>query len=633
MALPNATDLFLEKLARLRRVSGWTAVLVALPVCLVTFANGLVHGAALGEFGSPWLTGYALLLLPNVGTFGALVLLANFALWRMLAWREKTLRRTLRDGTAPTLRVPWFGTRIAPTVVVWQHVIALLFGAALIAWWRRLAGDEPLGGDLPAWYTRLWDGKASEFAAVEREVRLYLAGAHVVLAAACALVATYFASVDTKLAPEARGFAAWLRLATWVLALSAAHLFAVVFEARVRLEFLVPFIEGLALLLWIELLLRGLATAWARFYTGAVHPGASVWTDAVVPRLLGTTFNPVKSLFTVAAEGFGIDLRGTWALEYMRRSLVPIGALLVFVGWLSTALHVVPFTHVGVLERFGARPASSGDHESGVLEPGLHVLWPWPIDRVRSIELTRVRTLPVGMERPIEGASMLWTVAHAEEEFRLVLGGGDDLLTVNAMLHWRPSDPLAFAYSVANPEQALSEIAGRVIFERTASRTLEEVLSGNVEVLAREFTDGIRAAVTEANLGIEIVDLAVLALHPPRDVAADYQSVVSAQIDAEKLRIDAYSRQDTERIRGAAEAYAVTSDAHGWAAEELARAGGQIAVFGALAGARASIGPEELFDLVLRLERMGQVLNGLAFVVLDRRLEEHGAAWWALNDR
>jgi regulator of protease activity HflC (stomatin/prohibitin superfamily) len=633
MALPTATDLFLEKLARLRRVSGWTAVLVALPVCLATFAHGLVHGAALGAFENVWLDGWSVVLVPSAGTFGALVLLANFALWRMLAWREKTLRRTLSKealgGAAPTLRVPLFGTRLAPTLVVWQHVIALLFGAALIAWWRTLLNAQPLGGELPAWYTRFTNGDTLAYAAIERDVRLYLAGVHVVLAAACALVATYFASVDAKLAPEARGFAAWLRLATWVLGLAAAHLFAVVFEARFDLEFLVGFLEGLTLLLWIELLLRGVATAWARFYTGAVHPGASVWTDAVVPRLLGTTFNPVKSLFTVAAEGFGIDLRGTWALEYMRRALLPIGALLVLVGWLSTALHVVPFTHVGVLERFGARPASN----EGLLEPGLHVVWPWPIDRVRSIELTRVRSLPVGMERPIEGASMLWTEAHAEEEFRLVLGGGDDLLTVNAMLHWRPSDPLAFAYNVANPEQALSEIAERVIFERTASRKLADVLLGNVEVLAREFTDGIRAAVAEANLGIEIVDLAVLALHPPRDVATDYQSVVSAQIEAEKLRIDADAYLLTERIRGAAEGFAVTSDAHGWASEELARASGQISVFGALAGARAAIAQPELFDLVLIVERMNQALQGLSFGVLDNQLELDGATWWYLGNQ
>jgi len=627
MALPTATDLHLEKLARLRRVSGWNVVLVGLPLCLVTFAHGLVHGGTLGAFEDPWLDLAQVLLVPTAGSFGALVLLATFVLWRMLAWRQRTLERSLATPGAPQAGVARIGLRFAPSLFVVQHLVGLFAGAALVAFVRGLLELPALQGDLPAWYARTTDGAAAALAATERDLRIVLGGAHAVLAAACALLATYYGSVDARLAPEARGVAAWLRVGTWLALLSAADLLARGLDTGVDLGFLLVFVEGLTLLLWVELGWRVAATAWARFYSARVHPGASVFTDAVLPRLLGSTFNPVKSLFTVAAEGFGIDLRGTWALEYMRRALLPITGLLLVVGWLSTSLHVVPLTSVGVLERFGARPASN----AGLLEPGLHLLLPWPMDRVRQVDLARVRTLPVGMERPIEGASMLWTDRHAEEEFNLVLGGGKDLLTVNAMLHWRPDDALAFAYNVANPEEALAEIAGRVIFERTAARTLDEVLLGNVEALAREFTQGIRDAVDEAGLGIEVVDLAVLALHPPRDVAADYQSVVSAQIEAEKLRIDAQSRRATELLRGGSEAFGLRAEAVGWAREQVAIASGQIFVFRELATAREGIGPRALFDLVIYLNRLIQVLQGRPFGVLDAQLEKDGAMWWLLD--
>jgi regulator of protease activity HflC (stomatin/prohibitin superfamily) len=626
MSLPAATALHTERLARLKRVTGWVTLLVALPLATLD-GNGWLGSTAPVD---PALDGVPALLVPFVpGPFGTLALLVAFALWRMLAWRIAELARLADAPATPRRGVPFFALRFVPTALLVVVGVQVLFGVDIARWLGQLFELEPLVGGRPLWAAAL-AVDVDSVAALEASTRPWIGGVNALLAVACALVALFFAAVDPTAAPEAKGFAAWARVGTWYCGLVAAVLLAPTLlgadvAASVDLDWIPSALGGLATLLWIEVALRSLATFWARIYDGTAHPGARVLTDAVVPRLLGSSFNPVKSLFDVAADGFGIDIRGTYALVYMRRALLPIGALLALVAWVASAFHVVPTRAVGVLERFGARP-------DGVLEPGLHVLFPWPIDRVHTVDVGQVRSMPVGYERAIEGAPMLWTETHAQGEYRLVLGDGEELLSINAVLHWRPSDPLAFVYTEADPEAALSAICSRALFEQTVDRDLDDVLAGNLEQLTSDFETAIATGVAERGLGIEIVDLVVLSLHPPREVAADYQSVVSNQIEGERLVIEAESTATVDLLEAQADAFAMVSEARAAKVQRVASEVGEMEAFRLVAGARSGDpDTDAALELVLYLDRLERALAGTPYSVWDARLDADGATWWILD--
>lgn len=636
MPLPAATALHSERLARLKRVTGWVTLLVALPLSVLDGVAWLDRFALL----DPALDGVAAPASADLPVrFGSLFLLVAVALWRMLAWRIAELARLAETPAKPRRGVPFFALRFIPTALLVLIGVQTLFGQEIARWIGELLELDPLVGGRPVWAAA--DGQdADTIAALEAALRPFIGGANAVLAVACALVALFFAAVDPAAAPEAKGLAAWARVGTWYCALVAVVLLAPTLlgadmAASIDIDWIVALLGGLSTVLWIEVGLRSLATFWARIYNGTAHPGARVLVDAVVPRLLGSSFNPVRSLFDVAAEGFGIDIRGTYALVFMRRALLPIGAILAVVAWIASAFHVVPTRSVGVLERFGARP-------DGVLEPGLHLLFPWPVDRVHTVDVGRVRSMPVGYEQAIEGASMLWTEDHAEGEYRLVLGDGEELLSINAVLHWRPSDPLAYVYTVADPEAALSAICSRALFEQTVDRDLEDVLAGNLAQLTNDFESAIETGVAERGLGIEIVDLVVLALHPPRDVAADYQSVVSNQIEGERLVIEAVSDATTELLEARADAFALRSEAEAAAVQRVASEVGEMEAFRLVAAARRGdatatpplVGTSEtdaVLELLLYLDRLERALAGTPYSVWDARLDADGATWWILD--
>ena len=68
---------------------------------------------------------------------------------------------------------------------------------------------------------------------------------------------------------------------------------------------------------------------------------------------------------------------------------------------------------------------SAGRVQPGVvLRPGLVVGLPWPLDRVRRVDVHRIRSAPLGYADAKAGADALWTQYHAAEEYNLLSATG-----------------------------------------------------------------------------------------------------------------------------------------------------------------------------------------------------------------
>ncbi|MEM9760919.1 MAG: SPFH domain-containing protein, partial [Pseudomonadota bacterium] len=508
-------EIHAHDLVRLRRLTGW-----------VTLAGTCLFAAAALGVGL-----WSGLRVPvAIGLFFLLQAAVMTSFWSTLGWRQRAFALRLEDAEAHVPRLPILARGLLylagllavtlPFYAAWAPVLAESWQA--FAPWATLRAPD----------------------AERAEPQLYAWG-FMAAAALSALFAQYFATVSRELAPEARGVACWFRAGTWLALAGAASLLVRAFDQPRHEALVAKVILGIVVVLGAELTLRALWTTGLSVYSRVPHPGGRVGTDLFSLQLLGSRFNPLGSLFDVLADAFGIDLRGAWALTFMRRSLAPLAAALLLVGWLSTALVVVEASDVGLLERFG-----KVDREP--LRPGLHVVLPWPMHRVIRVPVHRVQTIPIGFTGARADASMLWTVQHAEEEYKLLLGDGRDLVTINAALHYRISDPFAYAYSLQNPDETLAILADRVLMQRTVGRSLDGVLSENLAALGAELEQAIQAASNERSLGFEIVDLTLTGLHPPVSVAADYQAVVAARVDqtTKMLEAEAYRAKEEPRADG-----------------------------------------------------------------------------------
>jgi regulator of protease activity HflC (stomatin/prohibitin superfamily) len=343
-----------------------------------------------------------------------------------------------------------------------------------------------------------------------------------------------------------------------------------------------------------------------------------------VLEIFGSRTNILGSILDAAEQRLGIDIRSTWALTVVRRSLEPLVISLVLVAWLSTALTVVGLEEQGLIEHFGV-PAGGQ-----ALAPGLHLHWPFPIDRVFRLPVQRVQTTTVGHEGQEEGGpeNVLWAVEHAANEYTLLLGNGRDLITVDAAVQYRIADSRAWRYHCQNPADALRAIAYRAVMRSTVNLTLSEALSENVATLTANMRQMVQQDADALGLGVEVVAFTVGGMHPPVAVASDYQAVVSAEISKVTAVVNAqvFRNQTVPATDAAVLTRLNTAQADG--VRDLARAAGEAWSFRTLESQYRTEPQEYLFRR--RLETMERNLAGRRFTVVDSRFQQDGGELWLI---
>jgi regulator of protease activity HflC (stomatin/prohibitin superfamily) len=160
---------------------------------------------------------------------------------------------------------------------------------------------------------------------------------------------------------------------------------------------------------------------------------------------------------------------------------------------------------------------------------------------------------------------LLWGKSHYEKEHSVLVASeqttGDlaegavpvSLIKANVPVHYRIKDLYSFIYNHDEPKKLLESICYRELAKFTASAKIEvddeadmeHSLLGAGRAEAKSIlTSRIQAAANEAGLGVEIVFLGLQGVHPPPEVAADYQKVVGAVQKKQALILRAHAERN-----------------------------------------------------------------------------------------
>lgn len=424
--------------------------------------------------------------------------------------------------------------------------------------------------------------------------------------------ARYLAGIDPSRFPEAPGLCRGARVTGWIFVLTALS-FGL---AWAGLQTIIQILH-VAVLVMLAAVCYGLFRARQPRGDPPVFP-----LDFTALFVLGARTNLLASILDSAEAQLGIDLRSTWALTVIRRSLEPLVIGLFLLAWLSTSLTVVGVEEQGLVERLGV-PVGGGP-----LSPGIHLHWPWPVDRVFRVPVKRVEALAVGHEGEEGGGpeNVLWAVEHAANEYTLLLGNGRDLITVDATVQFRIVDARAWRYHSQNPAEALTALAYRAVMRNTVNRTLSEALSENVATLTSRMRAMVQSDADALDLGVEVMAFTVGGMHPPVMVAADYEGVVSAElgkvtavVNAQAFRNQTVPFAETIVLMGA-------NRARAQGAENLAQAAGQAWSFRTLESEILTSRQEYYFRR--RLETLEKGLAVRPFTIVDTRFQRDGGELW-----
>ncbi|MBE6630475.1 MAG: hypothetical protein E7624_06465 [Ruminococcaceae bacterium] len=246
-----------------------------------------------------------------------------------------------------------------------------------------------------------------------------------------------------------------------------------------------------------------------------------------VPRLFSRKLDDEEDLIAYLEKSTGITLRSLFGIRVIKTILpgVVLGVALFF--WLSTGVVQVESYQQGALYRFGKCEK--------ILEPGIHLTLPYPFDKVDIYDTERVGELIVGYESA-DRSNLLWTESHGGTEYKLLLGNGNELVSVNLRIKYKIDDLYEYVTVAGEAEQMLNAKAYAVVRDITVRTTLDELLAEDRTALSQTIEDRLAEYLEEMQCGLVVVDAILESFHPPVEVSTIYQEVVSAELLAQALK-------------------------------------------------------------------------------------------------
>lgn len=291
-------------------------------------------------------------------------------------------------------------------------------------------------------------------------------------------------------------------------------------------------------------------------------------------RLLGIINEPGGILRTAASAidyQFGFKVSQTWFYKLLEKAIVPLILFAAATLYLLSCIVVVAPDEQAIIEHFGNPLTKAG--EKRIIAPGISFKWPWPIDIVRKFPTKKLSEIYIGYipktdpktGEVIPEKSLLWGKAHYEQEYLLLVASEQtsgklapgavpvSLVIATFPLHYRIKDLYSFLYNHNEPEKLLKSICYRELTKFAASARIEVDTEADMDIsllgagrtqAKQILTKNIQTAADKAGLGVEIVFLGLQGIHPPPEVAADYQKVVAAVQKKQALVLDAHAERN-----------------------------------------------------------------------------------------
>jgi modulator of FtsH protease HflK len=278
-------------------------------------------------------------------------------------------------------------------------------------------------------------------------------------------------------------------------------------------------------------------------------------------RLLGILNEP-GGLFHSAAGAidyqFGFQVSQTWFYKLLEKAIVPLMLFSAATLYLASTIVVVGPDEQAVVEHFGNPLDGSG--ATRLLNSGLHFKWPWPVDIAYTYPVQQIHEMHIGYVpkvdlktgRVIPEVSLLWGQTHYEQEYSVLVASESDtsasgdaavpvsLVKANIPVQYRIKDLYSYIYRHREPAKLLENICYRELTRFAAGAKVEGdensavndgLLGGGRSVARDTLVRRVQEAADREELGVQIVFLGMQGIHPPPEVASDYEAVIGAVQD------------------------------------------------------------------------------------------------------
>ncbi len=209
--------------------------------------------------------------------------------------------------------------------------------------------------------------------------------------------------------------------------------------------------------------------------------------------------------------------------------------------WLLSGIYIVDPAERGVVTRFGAFVEET--------KAGPHWHIPYPIERVRIVNVDQIRTAEIGYR-----SDTTRTRTGSVPTESLMLTKDENIVDLKIAVQYQVQSANQYLFDVSDPDLTLRAVVESTLREVVGQSTMDFVLTeGRNEVVSRvkELT---QERLNEYKAGLIVTSVNLQDAQPPEQVQSAFADVVKAREDRERLinEAETYSNDILPKARGKA---------------------------------------------------------------------------------
>ncbi|WP_448375484.1 FtsH protease activity modulator HflK [Fervidobacterium sp.] len=286
----------------------------------------------------------------------------------------------------------------------------------------------------------------------------------------------------------------------------------------------------------------------------------------------------------------------------VRNTLIVIGVIVIII-YLSTGIYQVNPSQVALIKTFGKYTQTTG--------PGIHFHAPIPFQSHVIVDVQTVRKQEIGFRTVRAGEYV------SKEDETLMLTADGNIVSVEAVVQFRVSDPIKFVFNVENPEALVKFTTESALRERIAKRTVDEILTAERDKVAYEVREIVQNILNQYDLGINVLNVLLQEVVPPAPVISAFDDVNNAKQDKERYINEAlkYANDLIPKVEG--EAKKIVLDAEAYAQQKVLEATGETQRFLSILNEYKKA--PKITEARLKIETLEQVLpKAKTIIMLDK---------------
>ncbi|OLN26256.1 FtsH protease activity modulator HflK [Desulfosporosinus metallidurans] len=285
-----------------------------------------------------------------------------------------------------------------------------------------------------------------------------------------------------------------------------------------------------------------------------------------------------------------------------KKAMVGLGAILVG-AYVFSGVYFVKWDEQGIIRRFGAVAKEN-------VSPGLHYKLPYPFEKVSLVKKDNIRNIQSGVN--------------------LLLTGDMNLINVNMGIQYKVSDAVNYALKVNNLDNLIKAVATTSIRQVVGEKNSDYLLTTGKSEVEERSKNLLQEALDKNNTGVQVVNMQLLEIAPPKEIVESFQDLASARQDKSTYINEAQAYRNTIIPVANGNAYKAIKEAEAYKYEKVKTAQGDALMF--VQKFEEYQKSKGVTEYRLYMESLDKILPKVNKILIGGNLKVEGTDLWLTSD-